>query len=533
MIDATRTVGVIDRRLFGSFIEHMGRAVYGGIYEPGHPTADADGWRHDVIDLTRRLGVTTVRYPGGNFVSGYTWEDGVGPRDRRPERDDLAWRSTEPNLVGTDDFVDWARLAGVEPMLAVNLGSRGADAARDLVEYCNAPGGTVMADRRVANGHAEPHRIRTWCLGNEMDGPWQIGYTTAVEYGRRAAEAARAMRAVDPTIELVACGSSGSAMPTFGSWETTVLELAGGEIDHISLHAYYDPATYETIDDYLACSADLDRMIRRVAAIVDADRAARPDRRPIGISVDEWNVWHLTEHRLREAARDDRGYERAPALAEDTHDLADALVVGCLLITLLRHVDRVSIACLAQLVNVIPAIRTVDGGPAWLQASAYPFADVARGGRGTVLELDIDGMAPGAVGPVEATAVHDGVTGEVSVFAVNRAAWEIRLDASLRGFDPLVIAGQSVLTGPDLAAHNTAADPYRVIPRPADGATITGDGLAVRLPARSWNVVRLAAPAEPPPPSEQGASRRGPPCSLRGERRRSRGAFRARSEGPG
>ncbi|MFL5649592.1 MAG: alpha-L-arabinofuranosidase, partial [Chloroflexota bacterium] len=180
VIDATRTVGVIDRRLFGSFIEHMGRAVYGGIYEPGHPTADADGWRHDVIDLTRRLGVTTVRYPGGNFVSGYTWEDGVGPRDRRPERDDLAWRSTEPNLVGTDDFVDWARLAGVEPMLAVNLGSRGADAARDLVEYCNAPGGTVMADRRVANGHPEPHAIRTWCLGNEMDGPWQIGYTTAV-----------------------------------------------------------------------------------------------------------------------------------------------------------------------------------------------------------------------------------------------------------------------------------------------------------------------------------------------------------------
>jgi alpha-N-arabinofuranosidase len=487
-------VGVIDGRLFGSFIEHMGRAVYGGIYEPGHPTADAAGWRHDVIDLTRRLGVTTVRYPGGNFVSGYDWEDGVGRRDRRPERHDLAWRSIEPNLVGTDDFVDWARLAGIEPMLAVNLGTRGAEAARDLVEYCNAPAGTAMGDRRAANGHAEPHRIRTWCLGNEMDGPWQIGYTTAAGYGRQAAEAARAMRAVDPTIELVACGSSGSAMPTFGSWETTVLELAGDEIDHISLHAYYDPAAYETIGDYLACSADLDRMIGRVAAILDADLAARPDRRRIGISVDEWNVWHLTEHREREAARDDRGFERAPAVAEDTHDLADALVVGCLLITLLRHVDRISIACLAQLVNVIPAIRTIDGGPAWLQASAYPFADVARSGRGTVLELDIDGMAPGTLGGVEATAVHDEAAGEVSVFAVNRADREIDLDADLSGFDRLVVAGQSVLAGPDLSAHNTAADPYRVMPRSADGATMSEHRLAIRLPARSWNVVRLAPP---------------------------------------
>ena len=485
-------IGVVDERVFGSFIEHMGRAVYGGIFEPGHPSADADGWRHDVIDLTRALGVTTVRYPGGNFVSGYDWEDGVGPRDRRPERHDLAWRSIEPNTIGTDEFVAWARLAGVEPMLAVNLGTRGADAARDLVEYCNAPVGTAIADRRAANGHAEPYGIRTWCLGNEMDGPWQIGHTSAAEYGRRAAEAALAMRLVDPSIELVACGSSGSAMPTFGAWETTVLELAGDSIDHISLHAYYDPDAYETVDDYLACSADLDRMIERVATIVDADRASRPGRRRIGLSVDEWNVWHLTEHREREAARDVRGFERAPALAEDTHDLADALVVGCLLITLLRHVDRVAIACLAQLVNVIPAIRTIDGGPAWLQASAYPFADVARWGRGTVLELEIDATTPG---DVEATAVHDLARRGVTVFAVNRADREIRLDAMLRGFDRLVVEGQSVLTGPDLAVHNTAADPYRIVPNPATGATIAGERLAVRLPARSWSVVRLAAPA--------------------------------------
>ena len=366
----------------------MGRAIYGGIYEPGHPTADADGWRHDVIDLVRRLGVTIVRYPGGNFVSGYDWEDGVGPREQRPARHDLAWRSIEPNLVGTDEFVAWTRLVGVEPMLAVNLGTRGAEAARDLVEYCNAPGRHA---RSPTGGRptAMPSRtaIRTWCLGNEMDGPWQIGYTSAAEYGRRGGRG-RARPCASSTRR---SSSSPAAAPgprcrrsARGRRPCSI--SPGTSIDHISLHAYYDPAAYETVDDYLACSADLDRMIttRR------RDRGRRTwrrgrGRRRIGLSVDEWNVWHLTEHREREAAREARGFERAPALAEDTHDLADALVVGCLLITLLRHADRVSIACLAQLVNVIPAIRTIDGGPAWLQASAYPFADVARWGRGTVL----------------------------------------------------------------------------------------------------------------------------------------------------
>ncbi len=320
MIDPTDVVGVVDERLFGSFVEHMGRAIYGGIYEPGHPTADVDGWRHDVIDLVRRLGVTTVRYPGGNFVSGYDWEDGVGPRDERPERHDLAWRSIEPNVIGTDEFMAWARLVGVDPMLAVNLGTRGADAARDLVEYCNAPVGSRFADWRAANGHAAPYGIRTWCLGNEMDGPWQIGYTTAAEYGRRAAEAGAAMRLVDPSIELVACGSSGSGMPTFGSWETTVLELAGDVVDHLSLHAYFDPAAYETIDDYLACSTELDRMIGTVTRIVDAVTMRRGGGRRIGLSIDEWNVWHLAEHlrarghtrdpRLRARARAGRGHPR-------------------------------------------------------------------------------------------------------------------------------------------------------------------------------------------------------------------------------
>ncbi len=496
MIDPARTVGAVDERLFGSFVEHMGRAIYGGIFEPGHPSADADGWRRDVIDLVRQLGVTVVRYPGGNFVSGYDWEDGVGPRTARPSRLDLAWRSIEPNLVGTDEFVAWARLAGAEPMLAVNLGTRGIDAARNLVEYCNAPAGTRYADWRAANGHAEPHAIRTWCLGNELDGPWQIGHKTATEYGRLAAEAGKVMRLVDPSIELVVCGSSGSRMPTFGAWEETVLDLAWDVADYVSLHSYYDPADYGSIEDYLACSLDLDRTIGTVAAIADAVADRKGSDRRVHLSVDEWNVWHLADHRERE---DPRGpFRHAPALAEDEHDMADALVVGCLLITLLRHADRVRIACLAQLVNVIPAIRTIDGGAAWLQASAYPFADVARTARGTVLQLDVDGptyTSDGViVGAVEATAVHDAVAGQLTVFAVNRLDRPLGVELATPGLGGLAVEEHTILADADIRAANTADRPDRVVPHGGAGAALVDDGLVVELPARSWTVVRLSGP---------------------------------------
>jgi alpha-N-arabinofuranosidase len=496
VIDPGRAIGPIDDRLFGSFVEHMGRAIYGGIYEPGHPTADTDGWRHDVLDLVRELGVTVVRYPGGNFVSGYDWEDGVGPRAARSTRLDLAWRSIEPNAVGTDDFIAWSRLAGVEPMLAVNLGTRGIAAARSLVEYCNAPVGSPYADWRAANGHPEPYGVRMWCLGNEMDGPWQIGHTSAIEYGTLAAQAGRAMRLVDPSIELVACGSSGSKMPTFGAWEETVLDIAWDITDHISLHSYHDPAEYASVADYLACSLDLDRMIRTVAATADAMAGRKGSAKRIGLSVDEWNVWHFSEHQARE---DPAGpFRRAPALAEDEHDLADALVVGCLLITLLRHADRVRIACLAQLVNVIPVIRTLDGGPAWRQTSFHPFADVARLGRGTALDLDVDGptypvAGEGPVQALEAVAVLDVAARSVTVFAVNRLERPLVLEARLRDLGDFVATEHRVLAHPDVRASNTAAHPERVAPRDRAGARVDDGNLSVELPPLSWNVVRLSA----------------------------------------
>jgi alpha-L-arabinofuranosidase len=499
VLDPGFAVADVDERVFGSFVEHMGRAVYGGIYEPGHPTADEDGFRGDVADLVRELGITIVRYPGGNFVSGYDWEDGVGPREERPRRLDLAWSSLEPNLVGTDEFLAWARKAGVEPMLAVNMGTRGLDAARALVEYCNRPAGSRYADMRVANGHADPYGVRVWCVGNEMDGPWQIGHKDAVAYGTLANETAKAMRLVDPSLELVICGSSNSAMPTFGAWEDTVLDLTWEQADHISLHTYYDPARFADVDAFLACSRDLDRMIDTVAATADAVAGRKRSRKRIGLSVDEWNVWHQTAN--PHVQRDREPFVRAPPIGEDAYTVADALVVGCLLITLLRHADRVRIACIAQLVNVIPPIRTLDGGPAWRQTTYFPLLHASRFGRGTVLRVepaaptyDVDGE--GAVPLLEATAVHDPGADALTVFAVNRSAEPLSLEAVLRGLAGLGVVEHLVLADGDLGAANTAEAPDRVSPRPRDGARVGGDGvLRAELPPRSWNVVRLGVHA--------------------------------------
>jgi alpha-L-arabinofuranosidase len=491
VLDSSFTVAELDRRVFGSFVEHMGRAVYGGIYEPDHPTADADGFRGDVLELVRELGVTVVRYPGGNFVSGYDWEDGVGPRDQRPVRLDLAWRSLEPNLVGTDEFVTWARRAGAEPMLAVNLGTGDLDSARALVEYCNAPGGSLYADRRRANGHEQPHGVGIWCLGNEMDGPWQIGHMTAAEYGRIANETGKAMRLVDPSIELVVCGSSNSAMPTFGAWEDTVLDLAWEVADYVSLHTYYDRAKYDGVGAYLACSLDLDRMISTVAATADAVAARKRSRRRVALSVDEWNVWHQTEN--TGYARRDGPFEHAPAITEDEHTVADALVVGCLLITLMRHADRVRMACLAQLVNVLPPIRTLDGGPAWRQTTYFPFRHAARLARGTVLRVEPDAPVydvpdEGEVSVLEATAVLD--EGALTVFAVNRGAEPLALEAPVR--DTSFGAAEHTVLTEDLTLSNTAQAPDRVKPRGVAGARVENGALRAELPARSWNVLRLS-----------------------------------------
>jgi alpha-N-arabinofuranosidase len=494
-VDPVFAIAPVDHRVFGAFVEHLGRCVYSGIYEPTHASADEHGFRGDVLELTRELGVTIVRYPGGNFVSGYDWEDGVGPREHRPVRLDLAWRSIEPNEVGTDDFVRWTELAEVEPMLAVNLGTRGVDGARALVEYCNHPGGSARSDLRAANGHLAPHGVGVWCLGNELDGPWQMGQKTAFEYGRLAAEAGKAMKYVDPSIVLVACGSSSRAMPTFAAWEAEVLEQCYDVVDYVSLHAYYEPEGGD-LDSFLASAVDMQAFIASVTATCDHTRAKLRHEKQIDLSFDEWNVWyHSHVGDLRE-----REWERHPRLLEDVYDLADAVVVGTLLITLLRNADRVRIACLAQLVNAIAPIMTEPGGHAWRQTIFHPFAAASAAARGgVVLRVEPDASSIetaryGTVPALEATAVWHEDRAELVILAVNRHRTEpLDLDVELPRMNPARCLDQWTLTGPDAAATNTMDAPERVRPRPLAGVTLEGERLRATLPPLSWNVLRLGA----------------------------------------
>jgi alpha-N-arabinofuranosidase len=498
-VDPAFRVGPLDRRLFGTFVEHMGRSVYTGIYEPEHPTADEDGFRGDVLELVRELGATAVRYPGGNFVSGYRWEDGVGPVEDRPRRLDLAWRSIETNEFGFNEFMAWSRKAQLEPIMAVNLGTRGVEEACDLLEYANHPSGTTLSDQRVAHGEKQPHDIRMWCLGNEMDGPWQVGHKTAVEYARVAAETARAMRLVDPRVELIACGSSNSAMPTFAAWEAVILEHTYHMVDHISMHAYYEELEGD-LPTFLASGVDMDRFITAVVATADHVGARLRNPKKMKISFDEWNVWY---EKGRFVGATNLEVEQAPRLIEDVFSAADAVVVGDLLITLLRHADRVAIACQAQLVNVIAPIRTEPGGPAWRQTIFHPFAQTARLAQGEVLQLSL--VAPtyptvkhGDVDVLDATATWDEDTGALSVFAVNRSTSEpLEVSMALTSLDAREVVEAMVLSEDDPYVANTQEHPDRVRPRPLS-ARLQDGRLHFVLPPVAWAAISVAcAPLRP------------------------------------
>ncbi|WP_433305893.1 alpha-N-arabinofuranosidase [Actinoplanes sp. CA-030573] len=493
-LDPAFRIGSIDRRLFGSFVEHMGRCVYTGVFEPGHPRADDLGLRQDVLELAREMGVTLVRYPGGNFVSNYRWEDGVGPRESRPTRLDLAWRSIETNQFGLSEYMAWVRRLGAEPMMAVNLGTRGLPEALDLLEYCNYPGGTEMSDRRIKNGDLQPYGIKLWCLGNEMDGPWQIGHQTAAEYGRKAAETARAMRRLDPSVELVACGSSNRQMPTFGAWEATVLEQCYDQVDYISMHAYYQEHDGDT-DSFLASAVDMDAFIDDVVATADHVRAKTRSEKKLRISFDEWNVWYADRFPGESALE----WQQAPRLIEDEYSVVDALVVGTYLISLIGHADRVAIGAQAQLANVIAPIRTEPGGPAWRQTIFHPFAQAARFARGEALRVEpvapsIETKKYGAVPALTAAASYDAGSGSAALFAVNRDRAEpIELTVDLRALPGATLRAHHVLSDDDHRATNTQQNPDRIVPRVIAGGEQTGQ-ITVTLPPASWNVLEISAP---------------------------------------
>ena len=494
ILDRDYAIAEVDKRLYGSFIEHLGRAVYGGIYEPGHPTADEKGFRRDVMEMVRRLNVPVVRYPGGNFVSGFNWEDSIGPRENRPKRLDLAWFTTETNEVGLHEFIDWCRQVNTQPMYAVNLGTRGPDDARRIVEYCNHPGGTALSDLRIRNGAKDPFGVKLWCLGNEMDGPWQICAKTAREYGAAAREAAKVMKWVDPSIELVACGSSAYDMPTFGTWEYEMLMECYEHVDYVSLHRYYNNHADNTAD-FLARSLDMDGFIRTVVSICDAVGGTKHSRKKLNLSFDEWNVWYHSLAQDEEIKKRDR-WGRALPLLEDIYNFEDALLVGALLITFLRNADRVKIACMAQLVNVIAPIMTRTGGGVWAQTIYWPLMYASRYGHGVALRPVVQSPAYActdydSVPYVDAAAVL-GEDGGMTIFAVNRSADEaMELCADLRGFDKFEIEEHIVLHHDDVKAVNTEANPENVSPKKGAGGTMDGGRLSVVVGPYSFNVIRL------------------------------------------
>lgn len=494
IVDKDFRIARVDKRVYGSFIEHLGRAVYTGIYQPGHPAADEEGFRKDVIELVKELDVPIIRYPGGNFVSNFFWEDSVGPRNQRKRRLDLAWRTMESNEVGLDEFSKWCEKVNSEIMMAVNLGTRGTSDALNLLEYCNLDTNSYYADLRRSHGRQQPYGIKTWCLGNEMDGPWQTGHKTAAEYGHLAAETAKAMKSMDDSLEFVVCGSSNVDMPTFPQWEATTLEETYDYVDYISLHQYYGNRKNDTAD-FLAKTQDLERFLHSVIATCDFVKAKKRSSKTINLSFDEWNVWyHSTDSDNEEMAR--RPWQTAPHLLEDIYNFEDAVLNGLILITFLKHADRVKVACLAQLVNVIAPIMTETDGPAWRQTIFYPFLHASKYGRGYALEPVIstgthDTAGHSAVTDIESVAVYNDEKDEVTIFAVNRNIQEdVSFEADVRGFEGYGVKEYIVMEGHDRKLVNSAAG-EAVKPQNKTEYELSGGIFRTVMKNCSWNVIRF------------------------------------------
>ena len=482
-------IGEVDGNLFSSFIEHLGRAVYTGIYEPGHPTADSQGFRGDVINLVKDLNVALVRYPGGNFLSGYNWKDGIGPKDKRPVRLDRAWHTIEPNEVGIDEFVDWAKKSGTEVLAAVNMGTGTPQDAGDMVEYCNYPGGTYWSDLRIANGHKDPHNIKYWCVGNEMDGPWQICHLDAVEYGKKALEAMKIMKWTDNSIKTVVCGSASSGMPTYPEWDRIVLEHTYDFADYISIHRYFE--NFGNDDDFLASFKDMDDFIRTSIATCDYVKAYKRSSKNMMLSFDEWNIWYQQNQK-------EHPWEKAPRILEDHYSLLDALAFGGMAITLLNHADRVKVACLAQLVNVIAPIFTEPGKGAYRQSIYWPFRDISVYGRGIALQpvVQTENKITDKYGEVPAVifaGAYNEETREISVFALNTNKTQVsETQIDLRSFENTKMTFRTELCGDDLSLTNSLENPDAVSPKKVELSQSDNGIYTVNLKPASWNVIRFS-----------------------------------------
>ena len=503
-INQARYRSLLDRRLLGSFLEHLGRAIYTGVYEPGSKLADEKGFRKDIVAEVRALGVPIVRYPGGNFVSGYHWLDGVGPKDQRPTVLDRAWNTLDANQFGTNEFMDWCKLVNTEPLLGFNLGTGTPEMAAALVEYCNVEKGTEWSDLRRKHGYLQPYDVKYWCLGNEMDGPWQMGHCTASEYGEKARDAANQIRRVDPDVKLIACGSSNTILPTYLVWDREVLEKCYDEVDGISLHNYYGNTpelTGNNSSRYLAMNLDMERQIHQIAAVCDYVQGILKSPKRLWLSFDEWNVWY----RARGGRFADGQRTVAPHLLEEVYNLEDALLVGGFLNSLLRQSNRVRVGCLAQLVNVIAPLVTNETS-VLRQSIYYPYAWALKYARGKVLDLLVesetypihaDGLRADfarndEVPYVDVTATLDPQNGQACLFMLNRDLdAERELVVEFQDPTPKQVLACETLAGPDLKAFNTFNRPMTVSPRTLDAPSASSK-MTFKLPARSYTVAHLA-----------------------------------------
>lgn len=497
--DSRRVTAPLDRYLFGSFLEHLGRAIYEGIYDPGSRLSDANGFRKDVMDEVRQMGVPIIRYPGGNFVSGYNWLDGVGPKESRPRVLDKAWNSINTNQFGTNEFMAWCKAVGAEPLMGLNLGTGTPEQAAALVEYCNVEQGTKWSDLRRKYGIAEPYRVKHWCLGNEMDGPWQIGHMTATEYGMKAQDSARQMRYVnpDPPLQLIACGSSGPFMPTYLEWDREVLEQCYEYVDGLSLHRYFGNTTQETGGEsakFLAMNLSMERQIEETIAVCDLVRGHKRSPKKLWLSFDEWNVWY----RARSGDATNGHRQEAAHLLEEVYNLEDALLVGGLVNSLLRHADRVKIACLAQLINVIAPIMTNANG-LLRQTIYYPYTWALQYARGSVLNLQVESPTYeisnlGQVSYVDVAGTMNPQDGKVAIFVLNRDLSKPHVvEIHWQDKTPGQVLVSTTLTGNDLKAFNTFETPQKVAPQPFAKPTTVNGRTKLEVPPRSYTAIQWAA----------------------------------------
>ncbi len=489
-LDKHRTIAPISPLLFGGFVEHMGRCVYEGIYDPKSPLAREDGLRTDVLDALRDQAYTVIRYPGGNFLSGYNWLDGVGPKEKRPRRRELAWQSTETNHFGTNEFMGFCKAINADPMLAVNMGTGTIEAASALVEYCNAPTGTYYSDLRASHGFREPHNVKYWCVGNEMDGPWQIGHLDAVSYGNKALEAAKMMKWQDPSIQTVLCGSSNDRMPTYPEWDRTALEIAWEHMDFHSMH-YYAGNRDDDTPSYLANSILFEDFVNTLEGTLRYVKAKRRSKHDVFLSWDEWQVWYKGDPMVG-------NWEEAPHLAEEMYNLEDGLVVAQWLNVFLRKSHVIKAACVAQIVNVISWLHTRSDGML-KHPSYYVFKLVSNHARGSALDVSVN-ASPfetkqfGGVPMLDVSASYDAENQQGSVFIVNRSMTEpVVTDVIWQDGKSVRIDKAYQLAGTDPKMVNTWEDPDRLVATVISAPSVEDGCATLSLPPLSFTVLTTSA----------------------------------------